>query len=42
MSSSVLEQLRAEQEDVESYERAIVSILNEKPRNVSSCRLCRF
>lgn len=34
MSSTVLEQLRAEQEAIESYERAIVSILNDKPRNV--------
>ncbi|GAB9472378.1 Splicing factor 3a [Globisporangium polare] len=33
MSSTVLEQLRAEQEAIESYERAIVSILNDKPRN---------
>lgn len=35
MSSTVLEQLRAAQEDIESYERAVVSVLHEKPRNVS-------
>lgn len=39
MSSTVLEQLRAAQEDIESYERAIVSVLHEKPRNVSA-RMC--
>ncbi|EQC34544.1 hypothetical protein SDRG_07871 [Saprolegnia diclina VS20] len=33
MSSSTLELLRAGHEDIESFERAIVSILNEKPRN---------
>ncbi|TMW57775.1 hypothetical protein Poli38472_014378 [Pythium oligandrum] len=33
MASTVLEQLRAGQEAVESYERAVVSILSEKPRN---------
>uniref|UniRef100_K3X6A8 C2H2-type domain-containing protein n=1 Tax=Globisporangium ultimum (strain ATCC 200006 / CBS 805.95 / DAOM BR144) TaxID=431595 RepID=K3X6A8_GLOUD len=33
MASTVLEQLRAEQEAIESYERAVVSILGEKPRN---------
>lgn len=37
MSATVLEQLRAEQEAIESYERAIVSILSEKPRNVRAC-----
>lgn len=34
MSSTVLEQLRAEQEAIESVERAAVSVLSEKPRNV--------
>lgn len=34
MSSTVLEQLRAEQEEVEAIERAVVAILGEKPRNV--------
>lgn len=38
MSSTVLEQLRAEQEAIESYERAIVAILGEKPRNVRRFR----
>ncbi|OQS07777.1 splicing factor 3A, partial [Thraustotheca clavata] len=33
MSSAVLELLRAGHEDIESIERVIVSILNEKPRN---------
>ncbi|RHY54474.1 hypothetical protein DYB34_004030 [Aphanomyces astaci] len=35
MSSHTLEQIRSAHEDIESYERAIVSILSEKPRNVS-------
>ncbi|RLN91800.1 hypothetical protein BBJ28_00008337 [Nothophytophthora sp. Chile5] len=34
MSSTVLEQLRAEQEEIESFERAVVATLGEKPRNV--------
>lgn len=34
MSSTVLEQLRAEQEEIEAIERAVVAILGEKPRNV--------
>ena len=34
MSTTVLEQIRAGHEDIESYERAVVSILHEKPRNV--------
>lgn len=43
MSSTVLEQLRAEQEAIESYERAVVSILNDKPRNVRPQSLhCSF
>ncbi|POM72273.1 Splicing factor 3A [Phytophthora palmivora] len=33
MSSTVLEQLRAEQEEIEALERAIVATLGEKPRN---------
>ncbi|KAJ0399203.1 hypothetical protein ATCC90586_000045 [Pythium insidiosum] len=33
MASTVLEQLRAGQEAIELYERAVVSTLNEKPRN---------
>eukprot|EP00644_Phytophthora_capsici_P017198 jgi/Phyca11/122543/e_gw1.48.5.1 len=33
MSSTVLEQLRAEQEEIEQLERAIVATLGEKPRN---------
>ncbi|KAH7474850.1 Splicing factor SF3a60-like protein [Phytophthora ramorum] len=33
MSSTVLEQLRAEQEEVEALERAVVATLGEKPRN---------
>ncbi|KAF0684402.1 Aste57867_23637 [Aphanomyces stellatus] len=33
MSSHTLELIRSAHEDVESYERAIVAILNEKPRN---------
>ncbi|ETW05999.1 hypothetical protein H310_03618 [Aphanomyces invadans] len=33
MSSHTLEQIRAAHEDIETYERAIVSILSEKPRN---------
>ncbi|DAZ94621.1 TPA: hypothetical protein N0F65_010560 [Lagenidium giganteum] len=33
MASTVLEQLRSAQEDIESYERAVVSMLQEKPRN---------
>lgn len=34
MSSTVLEQLRAEQEEIEALERAVVATLGEKPRNV--------
>ncbi|RLN97796.1 hypothetical protein BBJ28_00013664 [Nothophytophthora sp. Chile5] len=37
MSSTVLEQLRAEQEEIESFERAVVATLGEKPRNVRRC-----
>ncbi|TDH67544.1 hypothetical protein CCR75_006927 [Bremia lactucae] len=33
MSSTVLEQLRAEQEEIEALERAIVATLGDKPRN---------
>ncbi|EGZ16220.1 hypothetical protein PHYSODRAFT_508363 [Phytophthora sojae] len=33
MSSTVLEQLRAEQEEIEALERAVVATLGEKPRN---------
>lgn len=33
MSSTVLEQLRAEQEEIEAIERTVVAILGEKPRN---------
>ncbi|GMF64985.1 unnamed protein product [Phytophthora lilii] len=36
MSSTVLEQLRAEQEEIETLERAVVATLGEKPRNVSN------
>lgn len=39
MSSTVLEQLRAEQEEIEALERAIVATLGEKPRNVRTSAL---
>jgi hypothetical protein len=37
MSSTVLEQLRAEQEEIEALERAVVATLGDKPRNVNGC-----